>query len=237
LRARGRLMFTDCVVRDRAAIAVPWREFRILGNSLFLFSLLVGLGFLVVGLGLGAASIPLVSRPHHYPAIFPISIIVVWGGLIFVLAIAWALITHLMVPIMYRRRCRAPQAFWAAISLISSYPGEITLYCLFWIALWLGVVVVACMATCITCCVAALPYVGTVILLPAYVCLRAFGLFFLRQFGSDYDVWSGISDTQPGVIAGGESAPPTAEPLPVAPPPVPPSPPELNPPAPPVDPA
>ena len=32
--------------------------------------------------------------------------------------------------------------------------------------------------------------VGTVILLPVYVCVRAFGLLFLRQFGPDYDVWA-----------------------------------------------
>jgi hypothetical protein len=41
LRARGRFIFVDCVVRNRAAIADPWKEFRAEGNSFFLFSLLV----------------------------------------------------------------------------------------------------------------------------------------------------------------------------------------------------
>ncbi len=40
---RGRFIFTDCIVRNRGAIAEPWREFRREGNSFFLFSLLVGL--------------------------------------------------------------------------------------------------------------------------------------------------------------------------------------------------
>jgi hypothetical protein len=37
--ARGRFIFTDCVVRNRAAIALPWNEYRREGNSFFLFSL------------------------------------------------------------------------------------------------------------------------------------------------------------------------------------------------------
>ena len=46
--SRGRFIFTDCVVRQRAAIAEPWREFRREGNSYFLFSLAVALGAIVV---------------------------------------------------------------------------------------------------------------------------------------------------------------------------------------------
>src|SRR5205085_7189906 len=39
--SRGRFIFTDCVVRNRAAIKEPWREFRREVNSYFLFSLVV----------------------------------------------------------------------------------------------------------------------------------------------------------------------------------------------------
>ena len=39
--SRGRFIFTDCIVRNRGAIAEPWREFRREGNSFFLFSLIV----------------------------------------------------------------------------------------------------------------------------------------------------------------------------------------------------
>ncbi len=50
--------------------------------------------------------------------------------------------------------------------------------------------VIGCIVTCLTCCIAAIPYVGTVILLPVFVLLRSFSLLFLRQFGPDYDVWA-----------------------------------------------
>src|SRR5262249_35636634 len=39
LRARGRFLFIDCIVKNRAAIAEPWHEFRRQGNSYFLFAL------------------------------------------------------------------------------------------------------------------------------------------------------------------------------------------------------
>src|SRR4051812_22954203 len=46
--ARGRFMFTDCIVKNRAAIAEPWHEFRREGNSYFVFTLVVGLCFFVL---------------------------------------------------------------------------------------------------------------------------------------------------------------------------------------------
>src|SRR3954466_750079 len=46
--SRGRFVCADCVVRNRAAIAEPWREFRREGNSFFLFMLAVGLTTLVL---------------------------------------------------------------------------------------------------------------------------------------------------------------------------------------------
>ena len=38
LNSRGRFMFTDCIVRNRGAIAEPWREFRTDGNRYFVCS-------------------------------------------------------------------------------------------------------------------------------------------------------------------------------------------------------
>ena len=40
--------------------------------------------------------------------------------------------------------------------------------------------------TCVTCCIAALPYIGAVILLPVYVFRRSYSIGFLSQFGPDY---------------------------------------------------
>jgi len=192
LRARGGFMFIDCLVKNRGAIAEPWREFRRDGNSYFLFSLLVAIVLLVFA---AVFSLPLVLpiikdstflRTHHVYVIVAIAALIF--AMIFLL-LAWSLIASFMLPVMYRQRCRVSEAFIIVTRLIAAHPGEMLLYCLFWIVLALATALVACLATCATCCIAAIPYVGTVILLPLFVLLRSFSLLFIRQFGPDYDVW------------------------------------------------
>ena len=195
LRARGGFMFVDCIVKNRGAVAEPWREFRSEGNSYFLFSLLVGFGLLLVA---GLLSLPLVIpaiKDHNFfrtHSVYLISALAGWILAAILLILVWALVTSFMVPIMYRQRCRATGGFAAAARLIAAHPGDILLYCLFWIVLALGSAMVGCIAACATCCIAVIPYVGTVILLPLIVLLRSFTLLFIRQFGPDYDVWAGF---------------------------------------------
>jgi hypothetical protein len=90
-----------------------------------------------------------------------------------------------MVPIMYRKRCRARVAFAQTLGLVSSHPGPILLYFLFILLLAVAAVMISCALMCATCCIAAIPYLGTVILLPIPVTLGAFSLLFLRQFGPE----------------------------------------------------
>jgi hypothetical protein len=210
LRARGNFIFTDCIARNRAAIVEPWREYRLEGNSYFLFLLLVMFGAMVI-FGLVAAlfmvCLPVFSHGSmdHVTvavlAVFGVLLIFAWICLIFFVGVT----SYFMIPLMYVRRCHAPEAFRKVLALILENPGPFILFCLFGFCLLLGVGMISGLATCLTCCLAALPYIGTVILLPVFVCLRAFGLCFIRQFGSDYDVWAS-----------------TAEPPPIAPPPSPP---------------
>jgi hypothetical protein len=195
LRARGRFIFVDCVVRNRAAIVEPWKEFRAEGNSFFLFSLLVVFALIAViviaGLVLIVPFIPWGDQAQPGVAF--------WIGLslfVFVavcLAFVWALASQLMVPIMYRQRCPARLAFAQAVDLVTSHPGPILLYVLFLLLLAVAAVMASCAVTCATCCIAAIPYVGTVILLPIPITLVAFSLLFLQQFGLDYDVWAGFT--------------------------------------------
>src|SRR5213596_802725 len=191
LRARGCFMFIDCIGKNRGAIAEPWRDFRNEGNSYFLFSLLVGFAFLIFAALLSFPfTLPIIRgvTSLHIHDVFLISTIAAWAFVVSLLVLAWSLIANFMVPVMYRQRCRALKAFGMVVRLIAAYPGEILLYWLFLILLALATAIVACVATCATCCIAAIPYIGTVILLPVFVLLRSFSLLFLRQFGPDYDV-------------------------------------------------
>src|SRR6266403_1253884 len=197
LRARGRFIFVDCIVKNRGAIGEPWREFREQGNSYFLLALLVGCIIILIA---SVASLPFMLPIIrgvtflHLHDVYLICMIALWAVMLLLLILAWALISHFMVAVMYRQRCLAGQAFRTAISLISNYPGEITFYCLFWIVLGIASAIAACAVILATSCIALIPYIGTVILLPLVVCLRAFGLRFIRQFGSDYDVWAAMPE-------------------------------------------
>jgi hypothetical protein len=195
LRARGGFMFIDCIVKNRAAVAQPWREFRTEGNSYFLFSLLVGFVLLIAAAVLSLPfMVPSIADAtfRHTHTVYLISTIAAWAFVMILLLVAWSVLASFMGPIMYVRRCRAFKAFGAAAGLISEHPGEALLYWLFLIVLALATAIVACLVTCATCCITAIPYIGTVILLPVFVLLRSFSLLFIRQFGPDYDVWAGF---------------------------------------------
>ncbi|MEY2579862.1 MAG: hypothetical protein QOI49_2686, partial [Verrucomicrobiota bacterium] len=77
------------------------------------------------------------------------------------------------------------------------------------IALAIGLALVGTVVMCATCCVGGLPYISTVLLLPAIVWLAAFRLLFLRQFGDQYDAWATIALPAPATQS---SAPPPADP-------------------------
>jgi hypothetical protein len=222
-------MFIYCIVKNRGAIAEPWRDFRKESNSYFLFSLLVILGLFILA---GLLSLPLVIpaiqnddflRSHEVYLITAIAA----SALVMIFFVGtWALITSFMMPVMFRQRCRASEAFTTVIRLIGVHTGEIFLYCLFWIVLALASAVVGCIAACATCCIVAIPYIGTVILLPVFVLFRSFSLLFLRQFGSEYDVWAAFMPPEFSPILA-HSPPVTATPAPSPdlPPQLPPQPP------------
>lgn len=199
LGARGRFIFTDCIVRNRGVIVEPWREYRTEGNSFFFFSLLVGLIVLVIVI---LAMLPMIipALIHGTKATFDIGItfgVIFLVGVIIVLAIGWALVSQLMVPVMYRQRCRAMVAFRQVADQITTYPGPFILYFLFYFVLIIAVAIIGCGSVCLTCCMTAIPYIGTVILLPIPVCLHSFTLLFVRQLGPDYDAWGNITPPEP----------------------------------------
>ena len=211
LGARGKFIFADCVVRNRGAIVEPWKEYRREGNSYFLFSLVAAL---LVLLTAAIVSAPLwlpVSLGGEFATGVLLAVEVGVAIVAFaVIAGAVGLVSSFMVPIMYRRRCRALEGMKAAIAAAVAYPGPVILYALFKLVLLIAVVLISCVLTCATCCVAALPYVGTVILLPVHVFMMSYLLLFVRQFGPEYDAWGNLAL---------ETPPPVPPPPPLEPPP------------------
>ena len=86
--------------------------------------------------------------------------------------------------------------------LLSANVGLFTLYFLFSIVLGMAIglmVMVVMFATCCCCCLMLLPYVGTVLLLPVLMFKRCYSLYFLAQFGPEYDVFPPAGPPMPGL--------------------------------------
>ena len=226
--SRGRFIFIDCLVRNRAAISEPWREYRREGNRFFLFLVVLIVASIAIMALLGGFVFVCLMLWRNYHILNPPA----WLVLVPIAVFAWVafavvvnLIIHFIPPVMYARRCSPGDAALALLRLILDDPVPFIFFILFVITLWIGWIMVGCLVTCLTCCLASLPYIGTVMVLPVPVFFRSFSLLFLRQFGADWDVWS--------KIPGPEATIPPAQTIVSAPPPVPPEPTrESTPPAP-----
>ena len=209
LNSRGKFMFLHCVVRDRAEVAEPWHQFAHEANSLFLFRLGLGLVAMIVSLPLLIVAIVIVGKMVLTGQFILNAVLSAIGfGLIFLgVAIVFAIIRKLtldfVVPIMFLRRHRCLSAWQELGGLISSHTGAFILYFLFQIVLAMAIGTIIVGAILITCCLAgclmALPYLGTVLLLPVSMFKRCYSLYFLAQFGREYDVFPPASTPPPGV--------------------------------------
>ena len=199
LNSRGKFMFLHCVALNRAEVVVPWNKFEREGNSLFWFRLALGLIGAVLTLPLLVIIAVIILRMilHGEP---DVSGIVTAAGLalgFFLLAIVFAIIKKFtldfVVPIMFLRGGKCWAAWKEFYGLLSANPGQFVLYILFQIVLSMAIGVIVLGAIIITCCIAGclmmLPYLGTVLLLPVLIFKRAYPLYYLAQYGPQYDVF------------------------------------------------
>jgi hypothetical protein len=193
LGSRGQFMFLDNVVRNRAAVVEPWHRFRDLGNDLFRFRFLLvlfSLGYFLVLGGLGWW----IAKPDFATCHFggsALAAVVVTASLallgIGALVLVSLLLSDFVVPVMYHRNLGTGQAFgvlWGEI--IPGHGGAFV--CFFLMKLLLGIVaiIIVALGTCVTCCIAALPYVSSVVFLPIFIFFRGYSLYFLEQFGEQW---------------------------------------------------
>ncbi len=199
--SRGRFMFLHCVALNKAEVKVPWRKYRHQANSLFLFRIVVGIiSFIFFALFIGVmvfiAIIAARTNAHiGTPAI--VGLILLSIIILIPVAIAFALLMKFtmdfVVPIMYLRAYTCTDAWREFWTLLTSNKGRFTLYILFQIVIAMAISAIVFAAMCITCCCAAcilaIPYIGTVLMLPLLVFKRSYSLLYFRQFGPDFDVF------------------------------------------------
>jgi hypothetical protein len=103
---------------------------------------------------------------------------------------------------MYLRGVRTLAA-WGIVwrEILPGNFWRIVLFYLMKIVLGLGIAVVAIVATCFTCCLTIIPYLGTVILLPIFVFSRSYSVYFLQQFGPGWHFFPAAESPLPANVA------------------------------------
>jgi hypothetical protein len=198
LSSRGAFMFLDNVVHNRAEIKKPWGEFRTAGNSVFLWRLIYGLVcFIIIILFiiffLAGFGLLYLTSLHN----IPVSYLVV-GGILFILIIITMMyismfLNNFVIPIMYKQKVKVLAGWSILLKLFNNNSGNFIVYGLFLFLLHIATFIIVMIGGVLTCCIGFLliiiPYINAVILLPISYTFRAYSIEFLKQFGSDYDVF------------------------------------------------
>jgi hypothetical protein len=211
ISSRGVFMFVDNVVRNSVEIAKPWREYEKEGNSLFVWRLLLGIAsFAAFGLVVsyffvrGAALYDSGMSP-----ILPIGFVIGLGLVVLGLVLIWGYIVlflkDFVAALMYRNRISCGEAWRLFLGVFRQYPFHFVGYGLIVFLLMILFVIAVVAAGLATCCIGwillAIPYISTVVTLPAWYTYRAYSLEFLAQLGPEYDAFKGQGAGEPATPA------------------------------------
>jgi hypothetical protein len=199
LSSRGMFMFLDNVVHNRSLIEKPWNEFKLPGDSLFIWRLVFGLisfalfsGLIVAGF-LTARNIYLTGHNLGSQALLIIGIILIGLILFLIVAFISLFLKDFIVPIMYKSNLTVNDAWKKFIELFSRDAWRFILYGLFKAFLiflvFIGLIIFGFLTCCCGFILLVIPYINSVLLLPVSVTFRAFSLEFLEQFGDEYKIF------------------------------------------------
>ncbi|HTS19946.1 MAG TPA: hypothetical protein VMP11_20390 [Verrucomicrobiae bacterium] len=207
LHSRGEFMFLHCVALNKAEIDVPWNRHAAGANSLFCFRIVVWLISLLPIVPLlaftGITAFRLVNEAGAIADILLglIPLVLMFVAVFVFFFLIRKLTIDFVVPIMFLRGTKCLAAWSEFLGLLSMNVGHFIVYLLFQIvlAIVLGMIVLAAflVTCCIACCVVMIPYVGTVLLLPIFTFKRSYSLYYLAQFGPQYDVFTSMASPTP----------------------------------------
>jgi hypothetical protein len=201
INSRGKFMFLHCVVGNKSEVKVPWHKFREHGNSLFLFRVVLGLAALAIMILpiSGIVFFVILITTHVVPHIVSVPGMLLCIMTIIILAIVLSLVRKFtfdfVVPIMFLRTASCTAAWREFLTILSVNKARFILYILFQIVISIVIGTIIFLGFCIGCCLCCvsvllfIPYIGTVILLPIFVFKQAYPLYYLRQYGPDFNVF------------------------------------------------
>lgn len=207
LSSRGKFMFIHCIAENKAEVKVPWRKYIREGNSLFVFRFAAGvIAFILIALLAGSIVFGIVVLHGSsgkmgfigIPAIAILSLFLI--PIVIVTILFFKFVNDFVVPIMYVNGCTCVEGWYQFWELLKLNKWNFTLYILFQILIGIviGAIIIAtvCMTCCIAGCLMAIPYIGTVVLLPVLVFARSYSLYYLGQYGQAYNVFTTFEEPQ-----------------------------------------
>ena len=213
LSSRGKFMFLDNVIHDRAQVKKPWQEFRIQGNSLFswylIFIFTTLTVFILYLVNCYNYIYDIYNNDLDFKALLFPALWIIVGLLLLFMVVSFIdlLLTDFVVPIMYRYRLSTSDAWHMFLPLLYANFGYFfgyaaMIFCIY-ILVVVGIIVVGLFTCCIGFLFLIIPYISSVTLLPVSYTMRAFSVEFLEQFGPDYHIF-------PGLAAGSRNEIPTS---------------------------
>ncbi len=202
VRSRGKFMFLDNLVHNRDEVKKPWAEFAQHGNSLFKWTLGYSVIMLLIFLVLMASTVvgvvvPCIKAETFVTSTIPVIVIIglLWIAVAIVGGYIMRFLEDFIIPIMYRKDMTATEAWSCFAGYYRANTGRMLGYGLFYLLLGMGAGMAVMLATILTCCIlgciAAIPYVGTVALLPVPVFFRMYSVHYIAQYGPDLDLVTG----------------------------------------------
>lgn len=200
LSSRARFIFLNSVVNNVADIKKPWHELASLANSLFFFRILAGIISVAVMFIMVAMFALFLGFFKTMPVLFLLPAYLPFTILLLAIIMVFVFTKDFVVPIMFRCNIKIIAAWKKFLNIFSSNKIDFLLYLvmrIFVVSVFYFLIVALVLGTCgMACCFLGIPYIGTVLILPFLVFIRAFSLCFLQQFGIELDIFP-ISHEQP----------------------------------------
>ena len=205
LKARFEFILIDNLIYDRTDIVQPWKKYKTPANSAFVWLVAVGLitsAIVIIMLIFGFIStVPWIKscldqRTMLKPGNTMIISLAVNALLLIIFSLFVWLINfffrEFVIPVMYWNNLRVIEAWKIFLALLSNNRFLFFKYIILTIVFTVIAGAAILLAGLATCCIGlillAIPFVGTVLILPVSVFFRLFGLELLAQFGPEFNI-------------------------------------------------
>lgn len=191
IRSRMIFVYADNVATGRFELSRPWNDHGSLADSFFGLSLVVqGASFIALVLIIGLGVLFLVWARASEWAVLAIVMGMLPLTFVFLVALLVAAILNMVLrdfvaPLQLARGIGSRAAVGVFLTLLGAHTGAFVVYAILKLILSIVIGIVMAAATCLTCCVAALPIVNQMIFQPVYYAERAWSLKLLAQMGED----------------------------------------------------